>query len=229
MMPRVIVVPFSRFPLQDDAGKMPALHGVAVFLGFEHFFGGGGFSGFDHFGEAVEEVGGVVRAGGGFGMVLDGEDGFGGVAETFEGLVVEVDVGGFSAAGFEGGEVDGEAVVLGGDFDFFGADVLDGLVAAAVTEFEFVGCGAHGEAEELVAEADAEDGFLADEFFQGVLDVGDGFGVAGAVGDEDAVGFEVEDFFGGGEGGDDGDAEAGLDEVAEDVAFESAVDCHYVA
>ncbi len=56
----------------------------------------------------------------GFGVILDGEDRLGSVAEAFEGVVVEVDVGGLSAAGFEGGRIDGEAVVLGGDFDFAG-------------------------------------------------------------------------------------------------------------
>ena len=37
------------------------------------------------------------------------------------------------------------------------SEVLDGLVAAAVAELELVGAAADGEAEELVAEADAED------------------------------------------------------------------------
>ena len=68
--------------------------------------------GLEHLGEAVEQVGGVVGAGVGFGVVLDAEDGPVGVAEAFEGLVVEVFVGGFAADGFEGFGVDGEAVVL---------------------------------------------------------------------------------------------------------------------
>ena len=112
--------------------RIPALK----FLGVVHLFAGGGFAGFDHFGEAVEEVGGVVGAGAGFGVVLDGEDGFRFVAEAFEGVVVEVDVGGLAAFAGEGGGVDGEAVVLTGDFDLAGAGVADGLVAAAVAEFE---------------------------------------------------------------------------------------------
>ena len=37
--------------------------------------------------------------------------------------------------------------------------VEDGVIDAAVAEFEFVGLAAEGEAEQLVAEADAEDGF----------------------------------------------------------------------
>ncbi len=102
--------------------------------------------------------------------------------------------------------------------------ILDRLVSAAVAEFEFVGGRAHGQAEELVAEADAEDRLFADEIFEGGLDVVDGLRVAGAVGDEDAVGLVGEDFVGGGVGRDDGDAASGLGEVAEDIAFEAAVD-----
>ena len=138
-------------------------------------------------------------------------------------------MGGGASAGFEGFEVDGEAVVLAGDLHLAGAQVLDRLVAAAVAEFEFVSGSAHGEAEELMAEADAKDGFLADEFFEGGLDVGDGFGIARAVGDEDAGGFVGEDFLGSGGGGDDGDLAAGLDEVAEDVALEAAINGDDVA
>ena len=48
----------------------------------------GFFVGFHHFYEAVEEVTAVVGAGGGFGVVLDGEDGVLFVLDAFDGLVV---------------------------------------------------------------------------------------------------------------------------------------------
>jgi hypothetical protein len=59
--------------------------------------------------------------------------------------------------------IDGEAVVLGGDGDSSGAQVLDRLVAAAVAELELEGFAAEGVGEELVAEADAENRLFADE------------------------------------------------------------------
>ena len=97
------------------------------------------------------------------------------------------------------------------------------MIGAAVAEFELVGLAAEGEAEELVAEADAEDGLLADELAD-VGDLGDeGLGIAGAVGEEDAVGVEGEDVFGGGERGDDGDAAAGVHEAAEDVVLDAVI------
>ena len=69
------------------------------------------------------------------------------------------------------------------------AQVAHRVVAAVVAEGQLVGARRRGaEAEELVAEADAEDRHLAEQRADGVDGVGDGRGVAGAVGEEDAVG-----------------------------------------
>ncbi len=65
-------------------------------------------------------------------------------------------------AGSESG-IHGETVVLRGDGDLAGGEVLDGLIAAVMAEFEFEGLPAKGVAEDLVAEADAEDRRAADE------------------------------------------------------------------
>ena len=55
----------------------------------------------------------------------------------------------------------GEAVVLGGDLDPPGLEVLDRVVGAAVAERQLEGLEPHRPAEQLVAEADAPDGHLA--------------------------------------------------------------------
>ena len=183
----------------------------------------GSASGLDEFREFAEEVAGVVGARGGFRVVLDGEDGGVAVAEAFDGLVVEIDVGDLDVGG-EGIGVDGEAVVLAGDGDLAGAEVFDGLVAAAVAEGEFEGFSAEGVAEDLVAEADGEDGFTAEELADLVVDVVEGGWVAGAVGEEDAVGVEGEDVCGGGAGVDDLHGEAFLAETAEDIEFDAEVE-----
>ena len=106
--------------------------------------------------EFGEEGVGVVGAGGGFGVVLHGEDGAVFEAEAFDGLVVEVDLGDDGAVFFEFFLGGGEAVILGGDGDFSGLEILDGLVAAAVPEFELKGFGAEGVGDDLVPEADAK-------------------------------------------------------------------------
>ena len=101
--------------------------------------------------------------------------------------------------------------------------VLAGLFSAADAA---VGAFSHARAEQLVAEADAEQRLagveqLADHR-RGVF--GGRGGIAGAVGEEDAVGLERHHLVEGGGGGDDGDLRAGLDEVAEDVALRPVID-----
>src|SRR5258708_5179056 len=106
--------------------------------------------------EVVEQVVRIVRAGRSLGMVLDAEDGFAAMAEAFERVVIEIDVGEVDVVCVERLGVDREAVVVRGDFDASGGLVEDGMVAAAMSEFQFEGLAAEGEAEDLLAQADAE-------------------------------------------------------------------------
>ena len=99
-----------------------------------------------------------MGAGGGFGVVLEGEGAEGGRSQAFDAMVVEGAVG-------DGGEVwvqrffhYHEVVVLGGDLDAAVEEVFDGMVATVVAEGKAGGFGAEGEGEQLVAEADAHDG-----------------------------------------------------------------------
>ena len=85
-----------------------------------------------------------------------------------------------------------EAVVLRRDLDHAGTQVLDRVVGAAVAELELVGVQAERQSEELVAEADAEDGHLAQQARDGLDGVGHGGRVAGAVAEEDAVGRQAQ-------------------------------------
>ena len=89
----------------------------------------------------------------------------------------------------------------------------------------FLGFGAEGEAQHLVAEADAEDGLAAGDE---LLDFGHGVfagggGVTGAVGQEDAIGLHGEDIRCQRIGGNDGDITAHARQAAQDVALEAVV------
>ena len=119
---------------------------------------------------------------------------------------------------------DGEAVVLGGDLDLAGAQVLDRVVGAAVAEGELVGLQADGLAEQLVAEADAPHRPRADELAHGGDDVAQRGGVAGAVGQEDRVGVGGRQLGGRHRARVQLDARAALDEVAHDRALDPGVD-----
>lgn len=174
--------------------------------------------------ELGEEGVGVVGAGGGFGVVLYGENGAVLEAESFNGLVVEVDLGDDGTVVFEFFLCGGEAVVLGGDGNFSGFKVFHGLVAAAVPEFELKGFCAEGVGNDLVAEADAEGRIMLNEFFDGGVGVGDGGGVAGAVGKEESLGVEFADRFGRGVGGEDVYVEAVLLQATVDGIFSTEVE-----
>lgn len=109
-----------------------------------------------------------MRAGSGFWMVLDRKaDKVAATAElqAFDDVIVEADV-------TDGDRAIGrprfvpirgyhrKTVVVCRDLNFSSGVVEDGLVDAAVTKLQLVGVEAEGASEELVAEADAEEGNL---------------------------------------------------------------------
>ena len=131
--------------------------------------------------EIVEEVARIVWAGGGFGVVLDGKGFLALAKDSLVRVVVEVQVRQFDVLIRKRVHIDAEAVVLAGDFDLAGLEILDGVVGAAVAKLELVSLGAEGESENLVAEADAEDRDFAEQLFDGFDGVLDRGRVAWAV------------------------------------------------
>ena len=78
----------------------------------------------NHFTEFVEKVIGVMRSRGGFGMVLYRENRLFPVAQTLARVVVEIDLGGLGLGGRERCRIDRETVILRGDADLAGGQVL---------------------------------------------------------------------------------------------------------
>ena len=105
--------------------------------------------------ELPEQVVRVVRARRRLGVILHAEHRLGLVAQPLDGAVVEVDVGDLHVRR-QRRRIDGEAVVLRGDLDLAGLELLDRVVGAAVAELQLVGLAAHRQRQDLVAEADAE-------------------------------------------------------------------------
>src|SRR6478752_3595523 len=151
--------------------------------------------------EAVEEVVGIVRAGGGLGVVLHREGGDVEGPQPLHHLVVEAHVAHLDAAVAVGAVerplqrgLDGEPVVVRRDLDAAGLLVEHGLVDAAVAEGQLVRVEPERAAEQLVAEADAEERQAVIEHAAQQLDVvARGRGVAGAVGVEDGDGVDRPD------------------------------------
>src|SRR3954471_19320550 len=104
----------------------------------------------------------VVRTCGGFRMILHAKGRDFAMRKAFDGVVVQAAVCDLQER-WQRIFSDCEAVVLRCDFDRSGLQILHRMVRAAVAELDLEGFRAAGKAEELVAQADAEDRLLTQE------------------------------------------------------------------
>ena len=99
----------------------------------------------------------VVRAGCGFGMILHRDDRERFVAQALDAAVIEVDVGHFDfrrqAVGLHG-----KSVVVRSDFHMAIAEILNGLITAAMSKDKFESLTAKSASQQLMAEANTEGG-----------------------------------------------------------------------
>src|SRR5258708_13219185 len=107
------------------------------------------------FGEPVEEIADIVRAGACFGMPLEAERGPVGAREALQAPVEERHMGGLEVRR-ERVRIDREAVVLAGDEDRAALQVLHRVVCAVMSELHLHGLGSGGEAHQLMADPDPE-------------------------------------------------------------------------
>src|SRR5581483_11656174 len=177
----------------------------------------------DHSHEVIEEIERVVRPWCRLGVVLHGDHGLAPVPEAFQRLIIQIDVRVFDIVLAQRVGIDGEAMILRGDLDAAAAQILDRMIAAAMSELQLVRPAAERESEQLMAEADAEERNLADELADVLLRVGDRFRIARSVGEQDAVELRVENRARIGLRGEDGDVAILPRELAEDVALHAEV------
>src|SRR5213595_2082193 len=145
-----------------------------------------------HLGKSLKQVRRVVRAGRRLRVILHAEEWQRFVAQAFERLVVQVHVGERDFARLERIRIDSETVVLRRDFHLLRFQIQHRMVPAVVAELQLVGAAAEREADDLVAEADAEDGDAAHEIAHGLGCVLDWLGIARAVREKHTVGFQSE-------------------------------------
>src|SRR5689334_7750541 len=88
-------------------------------------------------------------------MVLHREHRLAGVAEAFNGAVVQVQMRNLDPRG-QGIRVDGEPMILGCNLNLAGFELLHRMVRTAVAELQFERLAADRKPENLVAETDAE-------------------------------------------------------------------------
>src|SRR5690606_8856921 len=191
-----------------DPGKPgsagPALvRAVSRFSAGQDRFAGGGRSRVlaDLLEEFLEQIVGILGSGRGLGMVLNRVGRQAAVAQARHGPIIEVDMGHFDLGFVQGAGIHGEPMVLGGYLHLARAQILYGMVRAAMPELELEGFSAQEIGQQLVAEADSENRLHPEQGFDGIDGIIQLGRVAGAVGEEYPVRIEGQDFFGRGGGG----------------------------
>src|SRR5215471_15281772 len=106
--------------------------------------------------ESLEEVVAILRAGARLGVILHREDRLALDTQALVAAVEQRDVRHLDVSG-QGLRDYTKAMVLAGDLDLAGLDVLDGMICAAMADRHLFRAAAECQAQELVAEADAED------------------------------------------------------------------------
>ena len=120
-------------------------------------------------------------------------------------------------------------MVLAGDEGAAGLKISDRLVGTAVAILQLHGLGTGGQSAQLVAQADAEGGDAQrKDLLQVLNDLHRLGGVAGAVGQHDAVRVQGSHFLSGGKGGHHRYLAAALDQAAHDIALAAVVHQHDV-
>ena len=178
--------------------------------------------------ESVEQVADVVRAGRGLRVTLEAKRGLVGAGQPLQRAVKQARMGGAQVGG-QGLFVHRETVVLAGDRDAAGVEVLDRVVGTVVAKLHLEGGGARSQREDLVAQADAEGGVpRLDEFMRGGNGVVARLRVTRAVREEHAIGLELLDLGCRGLGGHHRDLATALGEHAQNVFLDAEVKGHHV-
>src|SRR6185312_804606 len=116
--------------------------------------------------ELAKQVMRVMRSGRRFRVVLHTEHRFRSMAQALYRLIVQVAVSDFDFRIFERIRIDGETMILRGDFHLAGSAVQDGVIGAMMAEFQFEGLAAKSKPEKVMPQADAEYIRFANQFAQ---------------------------------------------------------------
>jgi hypothetical protein len=142
--------------------------------------------------ELIEKIARVVRTWGRLRVVLDAERWKRFVPKALQGLIIQVNVSDFDFGLGKRIDFDRKSMVLGSDLDLTGGNPKDWVVATSMPEFQFISASTQSQAQNLVAEADAEDGFLAEQLPHCVDRVRHRLWIARTVGEENPVGIKAQ-------------------------------------
>ena len=113
-----------------------------------------------HLHKFTKEILSVVGPRRGLWVILNGKNGKVLMPHSFDRSVIEVHLCDFDLIGIERVGIDRESMVLGRDHYPTGLEVFDRLIGSPMAKFQFECPSAKGQAQKLVAQADAKDRFL---------------------------------------------------------------------
>ena len=96
-------------------------------------------------------------------MILYAEEGLLFVFDAGNRLIIQIEVGNFSHLIINAFRINTESVVVRSDLYFLRAQILNWLVATAMSKFKLKAFSAQGQAEHLVAKADAKQRFFGSD------------------------------------------------------------------
>src|SRR5438874_8121779 len=136
--------------------------------------------------ELIEEVQGVMRAGRGFGMILDTEDRQFLVPHSFNGAIVQIYVCHFYVERQRVG-IDCEPVILRRDRHLTTAQIFYGLIRAMMPKFQFVSRSTERGSKNLMAETNSENRLLAHQIARRLMRIRQGCGISRSIGKKNAI------------------------------------------
>src|ERR1700684_4336159 len=101
--------------------------------------------------------------------------------QTFERLIVQVDVGEFHFAARQGIGIDSKIMVVRRDLDLAGTQLLHRMVAAMMSELQFERLATKRNAGELMSQANAENRLPSHQPANRIHRIGTGLGIAGTI------------------------------------------------
>jgi len=126
-------------------------------------------------------------------VVLDAEKWQRAMPQTFERVVIQVDMGQVYLALLQRIRVDGEVVVVRCDLDLAAIRLLHRMVAAVMAELQLVTLAPERETDKLVAKADTEDGLFSRQFANVFVRIMQWLRVTWPIRQENAIRFERQD------------------------------------
>ena len=102
-------------------------------------------------------------------------------------VVIEIDLSEFNLFGIQRVRIDAESMILRGDHHLACSEIFHRLIGTSVSEFQFEGFSSESQSKELMPQTDTKDWFLSDQMANRLNGIGNCFGVAWPIRQNDSV------------------------------------------